>query len=290
MKTSSNTDEVVEASYKKLENPCFTQPEDDSIRVWRYLDLAKFIWLLENQKLYFSRLDLLGDPHEGSLPQFVADRFYSEHLNYDLALNYKKLVSEFGSEEGTLRFQAMVPHLIIQTDHMSNQQRSNNKSSSTHYYVNCWHMNNSESEAMWRLYCPNNNGIAIQTTYKKLVESTISDEYLHIGQVKYIDYESEVFPMDNVYYKLMHKRNSFVHEQEVRLIKTEIPQNWGTPQEVCLEGLEFDWAFENIIDAIHVNPYAPNYYLEVILKVVERVAPKLKNRVVWSKMRAEPNY
>ena len=118
----------------------------------------------------------------------------------------------------------------------------------------------------------------------------MSDKYLHIGCVNYIDYESYSFPMDNVYYKMMHKRASFAHEQEVRLIKTETPKNWGTSQEICLEGLEFDWSLESIVDAIYVNPYAPNYYFEVVHQVVGRIAPKLKDRVVWSKMHAEPNY
>lgn len=290
MQSKPPQDTVVESTYKKLEHPCFLQPTDDSIHVWRYLDLAKFIWLLENQKLYLSRLDLLGDPHEGSLPQTVADQHYSEHLYHKLAISHTKLISEFGEVGGALKFKDMIPNIIKESEHMATQQRSNNQEDRRHYFVNCWHMNNSESEAMWRLYCPNNNGIAIQTTYKKLVESTMSDEWLHIGRVNYIDYDSEVFPTDNVFYKLMHKRISFAHEKEVRLIKTVIPENWGTPQEICLEGIEFDWAVEDIVDAIHVNPYAPNYFFDVVRNVVKRTYPQLEERVIWSKMRAPPRY
>ena len=33
--------------------------------------------------------------------------------------------------------------------------------------VNCWHQNEFESEAMWRLYSENNKGIAIQTTLQR---------------------------------------------------------------------------------------------------------------------------
>jgi hypothetical protein len=37
--------------------------------------------------------------------------------------------------------------------------------------VNCWHQNEFESEAMWRLYSENHKGIAIQTTFQDLVDS-----------------------------------------------------------------------------------------------------------------------
>ena len=276
----------VDSPYKKLEHPCFAQPKDDSIRVWRYLNLAKLVWLLENQKLYLSRLDLLEDSHEGSLPNITASQYYSEHLYHAFDINRKRLINEFGEEEGTLKFQEMVPNILRQLE----QVRSHHQEDRRHYFVNCWNMSNSESEAMWRLYCSDNNGIAIQTTYKKLVESTLSDKNLFIGCINYIDYESHSFPMDNVFYKLMHKRISFAHEQEVRIIKTLTPQSWGTPQEVCLKGFELDWLVESIVDTIHVNPYAPNYFFDVVRNVVKRTFPQLEERVVWSKMRAAPQY
>lgn len=43
------------------------QPTNPDIKVWRYLDLPKFISLLDTQKLHFSRADLLSDPHEGAI-------------------------------------------------------------------------------------------------------------------------------------------------------------------------------------------------------------------------------
>src|SRR5258706_8693532 len=46
-------------------------PIDPKMPVWRYLDLAKLLSLLETRALYFSRGDLLGDPFEGSI---TADR------------------------------------------------------------------------------------------------------------------------------------------------------------------------------------------------------------------------
>lgn len=35
-------------------------------KLWRYMDLAKFLALLEDRALYFARADKLGDPFEGA--------------------------------------------------------------------------------------------------------------------------------------------------------------------------------------------------------------------------------
>ncbi len=156
--------------------------------------------------------------------------------------------------------------------------------------VNCWHLGNPESEAMWRLYCPGNNGVAIQTSYSKLVESTANDPELYIGQVTYIDYESQGFPLDNIFYPVMHKRISFAHEQEVRLVKIRHPDNSGFTQEFYPPGISIDWPLELTIEAIYVDPYAPEYFYDVVRAVVRRIAPNLEGRVRPSQMRAPPIY
>jgi hypothetical protein len=45
-----------------------------------------------------------------------------------------------------------------------------------HTYLNCWHLNDYESAAMWDIYQRNNDAIAIQSTYTKLCNSLIQKE------------------------------------------------------------------------------------------------------------------
>jgi hypothetical protein len=40
-------------------------PEDDTT-IWRYMNFAKFVSILHDNSLCFSRLDLLGGPFEGA--------------------------------------------------------------------------------------------------------------------------------------------------------------------------------------------------------------------------------
>ena len=55
------------------EHPEFLVPGSADAKIWRYMDLAKFLSLLDQRCLYFSRLDRLSefDPFEG----------YYTHLN-----------------------------------------------------------------------------------------------------------------------------------------------------------------------------------------------------------------
>lgn len=50
------------------ENPPFFKPPANAlVRVWRYMDLKKFVWMLDNKALYFPRVTTMNDPYEGTI-------------------------------------------------------------------------------------------------------------------------------------------------------------------------------------------------------------------------------
>lgn len=55
-------------------HPSFPQPEKPLTPVWRYMDFAKLVSLLQHGALYFPRLDRLADPFEGSLSRAEFER------------------------------------------------------------------------------------------------------------------------------------------------------------------------------------------------------------------------
>ena len=59
--------------------------------------------------------------------------------------------------------------------------------------ISSWHINEYESFAMWQIFTKNNEGLAIQSTIKRLQEAlkpeTKTTQY--IGEVNYIDYKKE---------------------------------------------------------------------------------------------------
>jgi hypothetical protein len=175
-----------------FKHDCFLPLEPVST-IWRYFDLEKFKSLLETQSLFFCRADKFSDPFEGSLPKMEAENRkkkmwkISEFPGYNFGL--KQIVENISS---------------LQEDHI-NFKRT---------IVNCWHINKNESDAIWRLYLKDNEGVAIQSTTERIYK-TIKDipEVIGLSKVRYLDYEKDIWyhPVDypnlayNFYSPIVHK-------------------------------------------------------------------------------------
>jgi hypothetical protein len=82
-------------------------------------------------------------------------------------------------------------------------------------YINCWHMNNSESDAMWKLYGTGGETVAIKTNVGRLIKSLEKCPIdVFIGKIKY---KEQNIPEGNLYFPVLYKRTPFRHEKELRL-------------------------------------------------------------------------
>jgi hypothetical protein len=63
-------------------------------------------------------------------------------------------------------------------------------------YVSCWMLREDESDAMWKLYCGNHQGVAIRTTYEKLAAAAASQPSMYLGKVTYVDFEKTLIQME----------------------------------------------------------------------------------------------
>ena len=159
----------------------FDPPDNENVKIWRYMDYTKFMSLVIDRELYFTPADLLGDRYEGSLPKLVASEKYNKSSDPDLARTIHRNMRE-----------------VIT--------------------VSCWHMNDSESTAMWQLYSEMNTGIAIQSTYKRLRECLAPFPEVRLAVAKYIDYDTGSFGYKDLWTPFIHKRSTFSHERELRAI------------------------------------------------------------------------
>lgn len=172
------------------------QPADANAPIWRYMSFAKFVDLLISQNLYLCRVDLLGDEFEASLP-----------------IRSVELEREF--------FESRIKNPgDLKT--LSNFRRW----SRGWVFVNCWNLNESESDAMWKVYGLGDEGIAVRSTYKSLAEALASQKGFFLGQVAYINYNEDIISTRNIYFPYIFKRRAFQHEQEVRVLTDRLP--WGT--------------------------------------------------------------
>jgi hypothetical protein len=167
-------------------------------------------------------------------------------------------------------------------------------------YVSCWHTNEDESEAMWKLYCGAQHGVAIKTTYRKLQEFCLAND-LWIGLVAYKSYSTESFSTSNALTPFMTKRKSFSHERETRILKlhtenSERMNSNGTIEIAEVQstsappGLTVPWDLESIADAICIHPYAPNWYIETVKKLVARYSEPLSLIIDRSTIADTPSY
>ena len=236
-------------SNEKWFPPLFEKPDPSDV-LWRYMDLGKFISILCTEKLYFAPLCGMDDPFEGAKGtidnKFEWDEFYKE----ELGLIVEK---EFGAE-ATLNDEQEKQFL----DWLHEAGEIDRKS----VCVSCWHRNDLESEAMWKLYSMNvTNAIAIRTTAQNLYEGLYENPYVDIGKIQYDDYQNKILGVNGAYW---HKRKSFEYEQEVRAVirNSEYDEYPG--------GMQVDVDLEKLIQAIYISPYAPKWFEDVVCDVVKR--------------------
>jgi len=173
-------------------HPSFDQPGDQQVAIWRYLDREKFVWLVENGRLFMPCADKLGDPWEGTMSAGELSWWEQTVLNAE-------------TEEA----RAIHDHNRTFMSHMVSNVRS-------HHYVSCWHMNKYENYAMWSAYTNTENAVAIKTSYSNLVQAI--PEYFYTGLVRYADYYDDKKIMKNLFDYIMHKDTGFQSESEIRAV------------------------------------------------------------------------
>lgn len=142
-------------------------------------------------------------------------------------------------------------------------------------YVNCWHLNEGESSAMWDLYGQRHSSIAIRSTFARLRDSLgLAVQPIAIGIVNYIDYAIDRMPEDNEFDPFLHKRRSYAHEQELRALYQWQDDTISPEAAVDADSLSpgFDIACDlgTLIDTVFVSPGAPSWFKAVTRSVSER--------------------
>jgi len=182
-------------------HPFFEYPQNDA-RIWRYMDLEKFFWLLEHSALYFCRLDRLPDRFEGawSKPTFKA-----------ITADYEDFAKRHGVTEEA------VQRVLRDTNYF-------HFATWAQFAVNCWTINEHESATMWQSYVKSGMGVAVESSSERLAAclNGSPDWLIHIGKVRYADYATEEFPLpnspDRALFPCLYKRLFFRDERELRIV------------------------------------------------------------------------
>ncbi|MCC9016888.1 MULTISPECIES: DUF2971 domain-containing protein [Flavobacterium] len=206
-------------------------PDDPDTIVWKYLDLSKFLDLLMSKKLFMSRSDKFEDQYEGTFSEPTFEEIKKLAIDNPDFLNYYK----------THREQVA---------------------------ISSWHINEYESFAMWQIFTKNNEGLAIQSTIRRLQNAVKPENNFdqYIGEVNYIDYKKEYIPFENLFFPFLFKRKSFQYEREVRILtdtsKSDIKLN---------DGLKINVDLKQLIEKIYIHPKSENWYKKLVIDLTERL-------------------
>ena len=251
--------------------PSSFDPEE---KLWRYLDLGKFLELLISRSIHFTRSDLFDDPFEGTINQ-------STHQAYIQTVE-NGLREQ--SKPGVLRaYVKRKGEYIVFSEKPSDVGKALSETLfwiRGHTFVNCWHRNANESEAMWRLYCKNlSEAVVIRTTVKKLAAGIASS--IEIAPITYVDYAgAEIFP-DYFSAPFKTKRISFSHEHELRLIIQEPPISSlndglksfdiGKTIEEKGKSVELLTNLEDVIEEVRLSPSASPWLSQMLSRLLEKI-------------------
>ncbi len=225
-----------------------------SLILWRYLDLAKFMDLLENSSLYLTRADKFEDKFEGSFTKSIKKLIEMSYQENNIDFTYEQFKS--GLRKGV--------------------------------FVNCWHQGTKESMAMWRLYGKSSNAVAITTTVGKLANELQvhnRNNNISIKKVEYIDHfddpKIDVSKYTNIF---AYKNDAYSFENEVRIIADHYPN--PAVMGVDSSGYSLEVKLSNLLRSIVVSPESPEWFFNLINQICTKY--KCSNFVQRSKLANGP--
>lgn len=238
------------------QHPEIPFPTDEKAVIWRFMDFAAFIDLLDSSSLHFSRLDALGDPFEG----------------YGTAMDYLK----FKLPEQIFRAAGGVPAPVRDKleEWRAQQSREHEQDEAVTLlkrmavaetcWANCWHMAEQESVAFWKIYHPRNKIIAVQSTVASLRDAIRSDAERHIsiGAVRYEDDRSRPA---SVAKQAISKTRAFDYEQELRAVLTPP----AGPAGAMGDGVKVPVDLGTLVSGVRLSPIAQEWQTSLAGRLLE---------------------
>lgn len=260
-------------------------PNDDD-KLWRYLDLSKYISMISTNALYFSVASAFEDKFEGA--RGVAQQM--EEWDKQQKEYYEIKIKEFRDRGAEFDRDKQNEQIASET---VNRRHFLDKAARNHTFLSCWHIDNHESDGMWRAYCNDlSSAVAVQTTYKRLYTS-LDDKYemIEIGNVKYKE-NMDTLVQENPFWV---KTPPYRYESEARAIFNEpipVKIQKGEQEDTVKPGINVPINLDILIEKVYVSPYAQPWFYDVVKSVSEKYlsSAELIEKISMSEMSAKPGY
>jgi hypothetical protein len=243
-------------------------------KLWKYLTTSKFLDILQNQSVWFSRPQYYEDPHEftmdipsqRSLFQWKLDSFVRE---YNRAVVSKQTsyisasaplvagleLEEFGGiKSGQISLSQLSDSLLasIKKDIRTWQES---------FCISCWRYSPYDSVAIWNQYAALSEGVAIVADLDNLRKSFNKFGDIRLAIIEYRDYADESITPMNMN-PLTYKDIRFSSEEEARFY---FRARLGSKR-----GLAVPFELADTVTEIHLPPNCTDYYKRMVKGVIEK--------------------
>jgi hypothetical protein len=250
----------------------FKLPPNMGAPIWRYTDVPKFVSILSTGSLYFCspRLLIKLDKWEAIYPeQFLRAWIDALHLKTKASAEdfLRKIAWTPFDASRHPGFDQMNRRVAEMNADLLRERRRDDLAKA---FVNCWHINEYESHAMWKLY--GTGDIAIRSTIQRLQDSFANYKPLvRMGEVEYIDHltaalrleRDDVRKWGSNFAPLFLKHKSFSYENELRVMTFTARPRPRTP------GIVVPVDLNQLIESVYISPRAPKFFKGVVTSLLK---------------------
>lgn len=233
---------------------------DDSQAIWRFLDFAQFVDLLDRKSLFFARIDTLEDPYAGLSEDTVfAVRTLPEEL--------MRLAEQAGApppKKG--RLERWWSRKAQESEQAQLIDTIRNYRPAGMVWANCWHATGPDEVALWKMYQAAGKRVAVRSSIGKLrgALGTGSELAVSVDFVRYLE-PAELRGLSEPIDRALAKARSLAYEREVRAIVTRA----AASVQGCLgRGVCVPVNVAALIDEVAVSPAADEWLRDLAGRVL----------------------
>jgi hypothetical protein len=228
--------------------------------IWRFLEFAQFVDLLDRKSLFFARTDTLEDPFAGlSDDAAFATRTLPEEL---MRMAEQSVAPPAGG--GRLERWWSRKTQENRQDALINTIRNFRPAAVA--WASCWHAAGPEQMVLWKSYRSSGKQLAIRTTIGKLRAALAAGQDLSIsvGFVRYVD-AAALAGLSEPVEKALAKNRTLAYEREVRAVLTRAACAGAD----CLgRGVSVAVDVGRLIDDVIVSPAAEDWLRDLVRRVL----------------------
>lgn len=234
--------------------------EGDGQAIWRFLDFAQFVDLLDRKSLFFARVDTLEDPFAGLSDDTVfAVRTLPEEL--------MRIAEQAGSPPPRKgRLERWWSRKAQESEQETLIDTIRNYRPAGMVWANCWHATGPDEVPLWKMYQAAGKRVAVRSSVGKLraAMDAGSDLAVSVDYVRYLE-PAELRGLSEPIDRALTKAKALAYEREVRAIVTRAS---GTTERCLGRGVCVPVTVASLIDEVAISPAAEEWIRDLAGRVL----------------------